>query len=55
MFTPASKRQAGAPKQEAGQVLAHHGDLAHGVTRLEKGVRIGLYALVARADAERGC
>jgi len=43
------------PERAAGAVLAHHGDVAHGVTALEKGLRYGLYALVARADAERGC
>jgi hypothetical protein len=43
------------PERAVGAVLAHHGDVAHGVTALEKGLRYGLYALVARADAERGC
>jgi hypothetical protein len=38
------------PERAAGAVLAHHGDVAHGVTALEKGVRYGLYALVARGD-----
>ena len=41
------------PARAPGRLLAHHGDVAHGVTALEKGVRYGLYALVARADA--GC
>ena len=42
------------PERAAGRVLAHHGDVAHGVTQLmiTSGVRYGLYALVARADAE---
>ncbi len=40
-----------APERCAGCVLAHHGDVAHGVTQLWEGVRYGLYALVARADA----
>ena len=43
------------PQRAAGRVLAHHGDVAQGVTQLEKGVRYGLYALVARADAVCGC
>ena len=43
-----------APERCAGCVLAHHGDVAHGVTQLWEGVRYGLYALVARADAQRG-
>ena len=30
------------PERTAGAVLAHHGDVAHGVTQLEKGVRYGL-------------
>ncbi len=38
------------PPRAAGAVLAHHGDVAHGVTQLERGVRYGLYALVARGD-----
>ncbi len=41
------------PERAAGRILAHHGDVAHGVTQLSAGVRYGLYALVARADAER--
>ena len=41
------------PERVAGRVLAHHGDVAHGVTQLTAGVRYGFYALVARADAER--
>jgi hypothetical protein len=40
------------PTRAAGSVLAHHGDVAHGVTQLEQGVRYGFYALVARADIE---
>ena len=41
------------PERAAGCILAHHGDVAHGVTQLSAGVRYGFYALVARADAER--
>jgi ubiquitin len=43
------------PDRAAGRILAHHGDVAHGVTQLSAGVRYGFYALVARADAERVC
>lgn len=39
------------PDRIPGVPIAHHGDVAHGVTRLERGVRYGLYAIVARADA----
>ena len=39
------------PERVAGRVLAHHGDVAHGVTRLSAGVRYGFYALVSRAAA----
>ena len=39
------------PGRFPGVPVAHHGDVAHGVTRLERGVRYGLYAIVARADA----
>jgi hypothetical protein len=39
------------PERVAGSVLAHHGDVAHGVTRLGAGVRYGFYALVSRAAA----
>jgi hypothetical protein len=41
-----------APQRRLGAVMAHHGDVAHGVTRLERGLRCGLYALVARGDAQ---
>jgi hypothetical protein len=41
-----------APERRLGAVMAHHGDVAHGVTQLERGLRCGLYALVARADAQ---
>jgi hypothetical protein len=41
-----------APERVAGRVVAHHGDVAHGVTRHEAGTRYGLFALVAREDAE---
>ena len=40
-----------APERVAGRVVAHHGDVAHGVTRHEAGTRYGLFALVAR-DAD---
>jgi len=30
------------------QPTCHHGDVVHGVTRLERGTRYGLYALLAR-------
>jgi hypothetical protein len=36
------------PHRVAGGILAHDGDVVHGVTRLEKGVRYGLYVLRAR-------
>jgi ubiquitin len=39
-----------APERVAGRVVAHHGDVAHGVTRHEAGTRYGLFALVARED-----
>ena len=39
-----------APQRLPGRVVAHHGDVAHGVTRLVSGVRYGLFALVARED-----
>ncbi len=37
-----------APPRTPGVVLAHNGDVVHGVTRLERGTRYALYALVAR-------
>ena len=40
-----------APPRTCGVAVAHHGDVAHGVTRLLAGTRYGLYALVAREDA----
>ena len=33
-----------------GWILVHDGDVAHGVTRLIKGIRFGLYALRSRCD-----
>ncbi len=39
-----------APERDAGRVVAHHGDVAHGVTAHEAGTRYGLFALVARED-----
>ncbi len=36
-------------KRRQGCLLAHDGDVVHGVTRLIQGVRFGLYALRARA------
>ena len=38
------------PSRKVGVPVAHHGDVAHAVTRLTRGVRYGLYALVARTD-----
>ena len=40
-----------APQRAVGSVVAHHGDVVHGVTRLLGGTRYGLFALVAREDA----
>ena len=40
-----------APEHCAGCVLAHHGDVAHGVTQLWQGTRYGLYALAPRSGA----
>ncbi len=40
-----------APRRTFGLAVAHHGDVAHGVTRLQTGTRYALYALVAREDA----
>jgi hypothetical protein len=40
-----------APRRVFGRAVAHHGDVAHGVTRLLQGTRYGLYALAAREDA----
>ena len=40
-----------APQRAVGSVVAHHGDVVHGVTRLLGGMRYGLFALVAREDA----
>ena len=37
-----------APPRVAGGLVAHHGDVPHGVTRLKRGVRYGLYALLPR-------
>jgi hypothetical protein len=37
-------------QRRQGHVLVHDGDAAHGVTRLIKGVRLGLYALRARCN-----
>ena len=37
------------PERAAGRVVAHNGDVAHGVTLHREGVRYGLFALVARA------
>ena len=39
-----------APQRTVGSVVAHHGDVVHGVTRLLGGMRYGLYVLVARED-----
>ena len=41
------------PTRTPGVPLAHHGDVAHGVTRLKRvsgRIRYVLYAIVARAD-----
>ena len=37
-------------QRKEGCILVHDGDVAHGVTRLIKGVRFGLYALRSRCD-----
>ena len=42
-----------APERVAGRVVAHHGDVAHGVTRHEAGMRNGLFALVAREGLKK--
>jgi ubiquitin len=39
-----------APSRKPGCVIAHHGDVAHGVTQHMKGIRYGLFALVSRLD-----
>ena len=39
-----------APSRKPGCVIAHHGDVAHGVTQHMKGTRYGLFALVSRLD-----
>ena len=36
------------PRRVAGAIIAHDGDVVHGVTRLDAGTRYGLYALRAR-------
>lgn len=36
------------PPRIAGGLVAHHGDVPHGVTRLERGTRYGLFALLLR-------
>ena len=36
------------PARRVGALLAHDGDVVHGVTRLDAGVRYGLFALRAR-------
>ena len=37
-------------QRKEGCILVHDGDVAHGVTRLIKGIRFGLYALRSRCD-----
>jgi len=41
-----------APPRAPGRALAHHGDVAHGATRLRGagGVRYGLFALAPRDE-----
>jgi len=41
-----------APARAPGVVLAHHGDVAHGVTRLARGRRYALFAVAARGAGE---
>ena len=48
MFALASGELVAAPRR-VGAILAHDGDVVHGVTRLSAGTRYGLYLLRARA------
>ena len=38
------------PTRTPGYIVTHHGDVAHGVTKLMDGIRYGLFALIARRE-----
>jgi hypothetical protein len=48
LLAEVGKSTLGVPKRTAGAWIVHDGDLAHAVTRLERGVRYGLFLLIAR-------